>query len=529
MGLVLSISRVHSLCAFSLAKHTLFAHKVVSHTLIDRNIRKESHFFVPGTFDLWTVLFSFTIASLAGFVAFESMEHTRYSLRPAIWTLVSGITLGLGIWSMHFVGMLAWQPPFPLYYSITPTVLSVLVAILSSWLAMYLTVSHRTSSRNIVLGSFVVGAGICVMHYIGMDALKFSEPVMWSIPGVALSFVIAIFASLGAMAMLRHSGSFSVRRQVAASLVIGIAICGMHYTGMLAMMLPAGAVSVQQSHEFSGTSLARVGVGNALIFMACLLVVFYRDKVRLLESASQAQRQTLIAERTAERMGAVGRIAASIAHEINNPLEAVTNLIYLAENGTIGTEERKFLQIAQEELRRIAEITTHTLKFYRQPSAPAQTSLAELMESTLAVFQNRLEKHRIALVRDWNPATPSIYCRAGEIRQVLANFVGNAIDAMHSHGGTLTLKIGPTASGGCEILVSDTGGGISEEDKKRILEPFFTTKGASGTGLGLSICAEIIHRHGGTLTFESSTTPGHSGTTFRILLPAEMPADPGKA
>ncbi|WP_052200538.1 MHYT domain-containing protein [Terriglobus sp. TAA 43] len=484
---------------------------------------------MPGTFDLWTVLFSFTIASLAGFVAFESMEHTRYSPQPAVWTMVSGLTLGLGIWSMHFVGMLAWQPPFPLYYSITPTVLSVLVAILSSWLAMYLTVSNLSNSRNIVLGSFVVGAGICSMHYIGMDALKFSEPVAWSVPGVALSFVIAIFASLGAMAMLRHSGSFSVRRQVAASLVIAVAICGMHYTGMLAMMLPAGAVSVQQSHEFSGASLARVGVGNALVFMACLLVVFYRDKVRLLESTTQAQQQAVAAARTAERMGAAGRIAASIAHEINNPLEAVTNLLYLAENGTIGSEERKYLQTAQDELRRIAEITTHTLKFYRQPYAPAQTSLVELMESTLAVFQNRLEKCRIVVVREWDPATPSVYCRAGEIRQVLANFVGNAIDSMHAHGGTLTLKISPAPSGGCEMLVSDTGGGISADDQRRILEPFFTTKGAGGTGLGLSICAEIIQRHGGTLDFESSTTPGRSGTTFRILLPAQMPSDPAKA
>lgn len=484
---------------------------------------------MPGTFDLWTVLFSFTIASLAGFVAFESMEHTRYSPRPAVWTLVSGITLGLGIWSMHFVGMLAWQPPFPLYYAVAPTVLSVLVAIVSSWLAMYLTVSHRTSSRNIVLGSFVVGAGICAMHYIGMDALKFSEPVMWSMPGVALSFVVAIFASLGAMAMLRHSGAFSIRRQIAASLVIGIAICGMHYTGMLAMMLPAGAVSVQQSHDFSGALLARVGVGNALIFMACLLVVFYRDKVRLLENASAAQRKATEALRGVERMGAAGRVAASIAHEINNPLEAVTNLLYLAENGTIGPEERRLLQTAQDELRRIAEITTHTLTFYRQPSSPAQTSLAELMESTLTVFQGRLDKHRIALVRDWDPATPSVYCRSGEIRQVLANLVGNAIDSMSTRGGTLILKIAPTASGGGEIFVSDTGGGISAENQRRILEPFFTTKGEAGTGLGLSICAEIIQRHGGTMTFETSTTSGHSGTTFHIVLPAKMPPIPSQS
>lgn len=478
--------------------------------------------FVPGTFDLWTVLFSFTIASLAGFVAFESMEHTRYSPRPAVWTLVSGVTLGLGIWSMHFVGMLAWQPPFPLYYAIAPTVISVVVAVLSSWLAMHLTVSSRTTSQHLLTGSIVVGGGICAMHYVGMDALKFSEPVMWSGPGVALSFVIAVFASLGAMSMLRHGGTFSVQRQVAASLVIGVAICGMHYTGMLAMMVPAGAVSVRQAHDFSGSSLARVGVGNALVFMACLLVVFYRDKMRLLQTASDAQRQSLEAQRTVERLGAAGKIAASIAHEINNPLEAVTNLLFLAEHGNVGEEERGYLHTAQDELRRIAEITTHTLKFYRQPSGPTVTSLVELMESTLAVYQKRLEQHKIQLVREWDAGMPLVFCRAGEVRQVMANLVGNAIDAMGPRGGTLTLKARASEGGGAEILVSDTGTGISEEAQKRILEPFYTTKGVGGTGLGLSICAEIVQRHGGLLTFESSTVYGQSGTTFRVTLPIRM-------
>ncbi|MEK6397640.1 MAG: MHYT domain-containing protein, partial [Terriglobus sp.] len=437
---------------------------------------------MPGTFDLWTVLFSFTIASLAGFVAFESMEHTRYSPRPAVWTLVSGVTLGLGIWSMHFVGMLAWQPPFPLYYSITPTVISVVVAILSSWLAMHLTVNSRTTSHHLVTGAFVVGGGICAMHYAGMDALKFSEPVMWSGPGVGLSFVIAVLASLVAMALLRHGGSFSVQRQVAASLLIGVAICGMHYTGMLAMMIPAGAVSVRQAHDFSGSSLARVGVGNALVFMACLLVVFYRDKVVLLQAASEAQKKAADAQHSVERLGAAGRIAASIAHEINNPLEAVTNLLFLAEHGNVGEVEREYLHTAQDELRRIAEITTHTLKFYRQPSGPSVTSIVELMESTLAVFQKRLEKHNILLVREWDAGTPLVLCRAGEIRQVMANLVGNAIDAMQDKGGTLTLRARAAAAGGVEICVTDTGAGISEEAQKRILDPFYTTKGAAGTG-----------------------------------------------
>jgi signal transduction histidine kinase len=306
--------------------------------------------------------------------------------------------------------------------------------------------------------------------------------------------------------------------------VIGLAICGMHYTGMMAMMLPNDAISVERPGSFSGAALARIGVGNALVFMACLLVVFYRDKVRLLGAASDARFQAQEASRSAERLGAAGKIAASISHEINNPLEAVTNLLYLVEGGQIGAEERVYLKQAQDELRRIAEITTHTLKFYRQQSAPAETSMQDLMESALAVFSNRITKHSIAVTKQWDARSPRVLCRAGEVRQVLANLISNAIDAM-PNGGGLQLTVRPATADGVDIVVADTGEGISKEVQKRILEPFFTTKGVAGTGLGLSICAEIMQRHGGSLTFTSSTEKGHSGTQFQLHLPLRMKMD----
>ena len=243
---------------------------------------------MPGHFNLWAVLLSFAIAALAGFVAFAAIDHTRDSASPALWTFVGGATLGVGIWSMHFIGMVAWVPPFPLYYSLVPTLLSVWAAILASWLAMHLTARYKAGApeRDLLLGAVAVGAGICGMHYIGMSALHFSEPVQWSIPGVLLSYVIAFFASLGAMAMLGHPGeSFSMGRQIGASLIIGLAICGMHYTGMLAMMIPFDAVSLPLAHSFSGPQLARFGVGNALLLSVCLLLVYRRRRAH---SAAQA-------------------------------------------------------------------------------------------------------------------------------------------------------------------------------------------------------------------------------------------------
>lgn len=485
---------------------------------------------MPGHFDLWTVLFSFVIASLAGFVAFESIEHTRYSDSAELWTMISGITLGLGIWSMHFVGMLAWKPPFPLYYSLSRTLLSVCAAIAASWIAMRITIRHRAGARrnHLVAGAVLVGLGICSMHYIGMSALRFSEPEMWSRPLVALSIAIAIGASYVALELFRRSGmgEFSIQTQAWASLVFGLAVCGMHYTGMFAMMLPTGAVGLITPNSFSGAELARVGVGNALVFTVCLLVVFSRDKARLIQATSEARFQAHEASRNAERLSAAGKIAASVSHEINNPLEAVTNLLYLVEHGNIGEPEREYVRTAQSELARIAEITTHTLKFYRQQSAPAATSLPELFESALVIFAKRLQVAGIAVDKAWDQAAPPVVCRQGEIRQVFANLIGNAIDAM-PQGGRLVLSVAKSSrdgQDGVEVHVADTGKGISKADQARILEPFFTTKGASGTGLGLSISAEIMQRHGGTLHFTSSTEAGASGTKFHLYLPVNPPA-----
>ena len=485
---------------------------------------------MPGHYDPVTVLFSILIASLAGFVAFESAAHARQSVRPGLWTVIGGFTLGLGIWSMHFIGMLAWKPPFPLYYSLPRTCWSVMLAVLASMVAMQLGMRPtETPARNKMLGALLVGLGISGMHYVGMSALRFTQPVMWSRCWIAASVVIAVGASWVALHLIEGKSNatrvtaYGMRRQVYASLLVGAAICGMHYAGMEAMMLPEGSVCLRLRGFSSGPALARVGVGNALALTLCLLIVSYYDKARWAELASEARFQAQEAARNAERLAAAGKIAALIAHEVNNPLAAVTNLLYLIEAGELAEEQQAYLSLAQSEVKRIAEITTHTLKFYRQQSAPELTSIGDLFESALVLFQHRMEASGIALQKDWPEGTPRVLCRAGEMRQVLANLVGNAIDAMRE-GGTLRLGI-ESRGDGIAISVGDTGMGILPEAQVRLFEPFFTTKGPAGTGLGLSISSEIVERHGGTLTFTSSTQKGASGTTFRVWLPVHVEAE----
>ena len=430
------------------------------------------------------------------------------------------MVLGFGIWSMHFVGMLAWVPPFPLFYSVNRTAASLAAAVLASMLAMHLAVAPALPPQfRLTFGTAFVGMGICAMHYIGMSAVHFSTPAMWSVSWVAASCVIALVASFAALSLLNRSDreDFNIGHQVAGALAIGLAICGMHYSGMHAMMLHPGSIVLRYSGDATGAALARLGVGNALIFTFCLLVISHHDRLRLLRTAHDAQMREQDATRTAEQLSAAGRIAASMAHEVNNPLEAVTNLLYLAEHSEINPIALSYLHHAQSELQRVAEITNHTLKFYRQQNAASWASLPELVDSVLILFGGKLEIQHISVQKDWQPEVPAVHCRAGEIRQVIANLVGNAIDSM-PHGGVLSISVRAVGDS-IELTVKDTGQGIADEAKKKLFQPFFTTKGVRGTGLGLSISAEILKRHGGTLLFESKTEPPDQGTAFKMVLP----------
>jgi signal transduction histidine kinase len=492
---------------------------------------------VPGFYDLPTVLLSFLTASFAGFVAFEAVEHSRESHHPGIWSTTGGLMLGLGIWSMHFIGMLASRPPFQRFYSLEKTLLSVLFITVASILSVRIisrTVPAPTLRQHFtsIWGTTAMfGSGVAAMHYVGMEALRFSvRPVFMA--GRMIAFLLVSFAvSFVAVLVLRRAASrgLPLVLRVAAALTFGAGICAMHYTGMSAMMLPAGAHCIQTPWSFKGPVLARIGAGNAAFFALCLLILLYHDKARWSRLAHEAELRALDVTRRAERLATAGRMSASIAHEINNPLEAVTNLLFLLECSPLSEDNLACLHRAQQELKRIADITTHTLKFYRQSSGPEPTSVPELFESCLTLFEKRLRESSITVNIVWPPELPSVLCRSSEIRQVLANLVGNAIDAMTpcstlnpaatgTDGGTLQLSIRASHSG-LFIQVSDTGKGIPDELHERILEPFFTTKGVAGTGLGLSISAEILHRHGGQLTFTSRTAPGPSGTCFEVFIP----------
>lgn len=255
-------------------------------------------------------------------------------------------------------------------------------------------------------------------------------------------------------------------------------------------------------------------------------------RVRAITSASLEitnQKKAEAALIQSEKLAAVGRLASSISHEINNPLEAITNLLYLiAMDAGLPDELKVFVHMAQSELGRVSQIATQTLRFHRQAVNPTQVTSESLVNAVIQLYTGRLANSNIKVDARYKTKT-KILCFENDIRQVLNNLIANAIDAMRK-GGRLIVRAhashdreaGPGhGRQGVRITIADTGHGMSEETMRRVFEPFFTTKDLQGTGLGLWISAGIVERHQGRLRVRSSDDARRHGTVFTLFLPCE--------
>ncbi len=218
-----------------------------------------------------------------------------------------------------------------------------------------------------------------------------------------------------------------------------------------------------------------------------------------------------------ERLAAAGRMANTLAHEINNPLEALTNIFYLLQTNTLPPQTQELLSIAGRELERVGNITKSTLSFYRK--LPGRTlDLETLLQEVVQLFNSRASQHGVEICTSYGRGLREAHYDPS-LRQVFANLVGNALEAMDGSGGRVFLRArvrGATAV----VTVSDSGHGIEPANLREIFEPFFTTKGERGTGLGLWVTRGIVQEQGGMLLLRSSTRGRRRGTTIRIALPA---------
>ena len=230
------------------------------------------------------------------------------------------------------------------------------------------------------------------------------------------------------------------------------------------------------------------------------------------------QKQTEEALRTSEKLAATGRLAATIAHEINNPLEAVTNLLYLIDLETKETPPlNEYVQQAQTELQRVSHITRQTLAFYRDTTNPVVVNVRDLVDNIIEIYRHNIQEKSIQVTLSVPPEL-NIEGLPGELRQVFSNLIRNAIDAVRE-GEEISVKAAAGHSRTIHISVVDTGPGIKPENQARIFDAFFTTKGVNGTGLGLWVSQGIVQKHGGTIKL-TSPLPGRSaGAEFTVSLP----------
>ncbi|HVP65300.1 MAG TPA: ATP-binding protein [candidate division Zixibacteria bacterium] len=234
-----------------------------------------------------------------------------------------------------------------------------------------------------------------------------------------------------------------------------------------------------------------------------------------------SRKQAQDALRTSEKLATAGRMASSLAHEINNPLAAITNLLYLiAQDKTVGESSRRYLEMAMTELTRVSHITRNMLAFYRESLSPVRCSMAEVAASVLELYESKIRSARVRTIMELQDSAV-VEGFPGELRQVISNLVVNAVEAM-PHGGILRLRTRSyTDSDGmrwAQLLLADNGSGILPEHRSKIFEPFFTTKGEKGTGLGLWVTRDIVEKHGGRIEVRTRIGSIH-GTCFRVMLP----------
>ena len=236
--------------------------------------------------------------------------------------------------------------------------------------------------------------------------------------------------------------------------------------------------------------------------------------------------------RITERLATAGRLAATVAHEINNPLEAVTNLVYLAKRDLPDvTKAAQRLELASRELDRVAHIARQTLGFYRDSSSPVRLDVAQVLDELVTLYEKRLEVRNIKVIKQYAPKL-EIMALAGEVRQAFSNLISNSIDAM-PFGGSLVIRATRShewyngSLPGVRVTILDTGSGIEPRHRKSLFQPFFTTKADVGTGLGLWITRGIVEKHGGKIHVKTRSEPPNHGTVFSIFFPDKAAAPSG--
>jgi NO-binding membrane sensor protein with MHYT domain len=487
---------------------------------------------ITGTHDPYLVALSILVACFASYTALDLSGHVepaRGFARRA-WLVAAAITMGGGIWSMHFVAMLAFIMPTSVSYDIGSTALSLVVAILVTGVAFYVISRQSVSPLRLVLSGIFMGLGIAAMHYTGMAAMRGHAELSYDPLFVALSLVVAIGASTAALWLAFRTTALG--QKLVAAVVMGVAISGMHYTAMGAAIFTAhdpvhearaGAQANAQANaslDQTGLALAVAGITFVILALASFASMFERNR------AEEALRQAQTDLARVNRINTVAELTASLAHEVNQPIAAaVTNadacLRWLAGDPPNLEEARAAAMRMVQEGTRAAEIIRRIRLLFKKGTAQREVlDVNELIRELLVLLRSEAARFSISVRTDLAADLPGVRGDRVQLQQVIMNLISNSIDAMNGVDGTRELAIKSRRAENEEVMVSvsDTGVGLPPQQANQIFNAFFTTK-VHGTGMGLSISRSIVATHNGRL-WAADNSP--RGASFHLVLPTKL-------
>jgi len=481
---------------------------------------------VTGTHDPYLVALSILVASFASYTALDLGGHVAGArgLARRVWLAVAAITMGGGIWSMHFIGMLAFITPVPMSYDIGLTTLSLLVAIFVTGGGFYVISRQNVSPPRLALSGIFMGLGIAAMHYTGMAAMRGQTEISYDRLFVALSLVIAIGASTAALWLaFRTTG---LRQKVAGAVVMGLAISGMHYTAMgAASFAPYGPVhDAQVSASLGQTTLALAVAGITFVILAFASTASLSEQKRAEEALRQARSDLA----RVNRVTTVAELTASLAHEVSQPISAaVINghacLRWLAGDIPNLEEARAAAMRMVKDGTRAAEIISRIRLLFNKGTPQREwLDVNEVIREIIVLLDGELARYAIAVRPELAADLPQVMGDRVQLQQVMMNLISNGIDAMKDLDGSRELAITSQRAENEQLMVSvsDTGVGLPPQQADQIFNAFFTTK-VHGTGMGLSISRSIVESHSGRL-WAADNSP--RGASFHVVLPTKVAA-----
>ena len=478
--------------------------------------------FVTGTYNPYLVALSILVACLASYTALDLSGHVAAARGFArrVWLVAAAVTMGGGIWSMHFVAMLAFIMPIPMSYDIGLTILSLVVAIFVTGIGFYVISRRSASPLRLVLSGIFMGLGIAGMHYTGMAAMRGNIELSYDPLFFALSLVIAIGASTVALWVAFRTTDLG--QKLVAAVVMGLAISGMHYTGMRAAIFycsrPGSTAQVNASVDQTNLALAVAGVTFLILALASVASLLERKR------AEEALRQALANLAHVSRVMTLGELTASISHEVNQPLAAiVTNgqvcLRLLALETPRPDEMRAVLERIVRDGNRASEVIQR-IRALAKRTEPQMASLDinEVIREATLLVQREVLSQGVSLRTELASALPTVLGDRVQLQQVVINLLMNGVEAtapITDRPREILIRSEQHEADKVHVAVLDSGIGIDSETAEKVFSAFFTTK-PSGLGMGLSISRSIIRAHGGRLWV--SPNPDH-GAAFQFTVP----------